>query len=73
MRIYRLRGCWHTDEPARRKCCPRLEVLVSQGQRNIARFREQGVAVRETLSGYAQAAAVIERERMARLARREGT
>ncbi|MFQ6101736.1 MAG: hypothetical protein ACE5OS_10960 [Anaerolineae bacterium] len=45
------------------------ETTVSQGQRGIARFREREAAVRETLSGYAQAAAVMERERMERLAR----
>jgi len=42
--------------------------MVRPGQRSIARFREQGAAVREALSGYARAAAVVERERMERLA-----
>jgi len=44
------------------------EVPVSGEQQSVARLKEQGAAVRETLSGYARAAAVIERERMARLA-----
>ena len=42
---------------------------MSAEQQNIARFIERGSTVRETLSGYARAAAVIERERMERLAR----
>ena len=42
---------------------------MNQEQQNIIRFKEQGDAVRETLSGYAQAAAFVERERMERLAR----
>jgi hypothetical protein len=42
---------------------------MSNEQQNVARLLEQGSAVRETLSGYAQAAAVTERERMERLAR----
>jgi len=44
-------------------------MAVNQKQQSIARFKEQGTAVRETLSGYARAAAVIEQERMERLAR----
>ena len=42
---------------------------MSGEQQNIARFIECGSMVCETLSGYARAAAVIERERMERLAR----
>jgi hypothetical protein len=42
---------------------------MSDEQQNIARLLEQGSAVRETLAGYARAAAVTERERMERLAR----
>jgi hypothetical protein len=42
---------------------------MSDEQQNVARLLEQGSAVRETLSGYARAAAVTERERMERLAR----
>ena len=38
-------------------------------QQAIARFKEQRAVVRETISGYARAAAVMERERMERLAR----
>jgi hypothetical protein len=43
--------------------------MVSQGERSIARFKEQDAVVRETLSGYARAADVMEQERMERLAR----
>ena len=42
---------------------------MSGEQQSIARLLEQGSAVRETLSGYARAAAVTEREWMERLAR----
>jgi hypothetical protein len=42
---------------------------MSSEQQRITRLLEQGSAVRETLSGYARAAAVTERERMERLAR----
>ncbi len=42
---------------------------MSQEQQSVVRFKEQRDAVRETLSGYAQAAAFVERERMERLAR----
>ena len=42
---------------------------MSNEQHGVARFKEQGAIVREILSGYARAAAVIERERMERLAR----
>ena len=42
---------------------------MSQSQQPIARFKDQGAAVRETLSGYARAAAFVEQERMERLAR----
>lgn len=42
---------------------------MKQKQQSIARFKEQGAVVRETLSGYARAAAVMEQERMERLAR----
>ena len=38
-------------------------------QQSIARFKQQAALVRETVSGYAQAAAVVEQERMERLAR----
>ena len=44
-------------------------MAVNQEQQNIIRFKEQGDAVRETLSGYAKAAAFVERERMERLVR----
>jgi len=42
---------------------------VNQTQRNITRFRAQASAMRETLAGYARAAAVVEQERIERLAR----
>ena len=42
---------------------------MSQKPDSIARFREQRAAVGETLAGYSQAAVVMERERMERLAR----
>ena len=42
---------------------------MNQKQRAIAQFKEQETAVRETLSGYTRAAAVMEQERMACLAR----
>jgi len=42
---------------------------MSGEPQNIARLLEQRSGVRETLSGYARAAAVTERERMERLAR----
>jgi len=42
---------------------------VGQEDRSIARFKEQEALVRETLSGYARAADVMEQERMERLAR----
>jgi hypothetical protein len=42
---------------------------MSGEQRSVARLLEQGSAVRETLSGYARAAVVTERESMERLAR----
>jgi hypothetical protein len=42
--------------------------LVNQKQQNILRFKEQEIAVRETLLGYAQAAAFVEQERIKRLA-----
>ena len=42
---------------------------MGKEQDSMTRFREQGATVRETLSGYAHAAAVVERERMERLAR----
>lgn len=42
---------------------------MSQNQQPIARFKEQETVVRETLSGYARAAAFVEQERMERLAR----
>jgi hypothetical protein len=39
------------------------------GKENVARLVERKAAVRETLAGYARAAAFRERERMERLAR----
>ena len=42
---------------------------MNQEQQNIIRFKEERIAVRETLSGYARAAAFVEQERMERLAR----
>ncbi|MEE8391037.1 MAG: hypothetical protein V3S14_09615 [Anaerolineae bacterium] len=41
---------------------------MKQEQQAIARFKEHGAVVRETLAGYARAAAVMEQERMERLA-----
>jgi hypothetical protein len=42
---------------------------MGKQQDSMARFKEQAAAVRETLTGYAHAATVVERERMERLAR----
>ena len=42
---------------------------MDQRQQSIAHFKKQAALVRETISGYAQAAAVVEQERMERLAR----
>ena len=44
-------------------------MTLNQEQRIIARFKEQGSAVRETLAGYGKVATVMEQERMERLAR----
>ena len=42
---------------------------MNQKQQSMTRFKDQGAAVRKTISGYAQAAAFVEQERMERLAR----
>ena len=42
---------------------------MSPKQQTLTRFRMHGAVVREILSGYARAAAVIERERMERMER----
>jgi hypothetical protein len=57
----------YTFVPPVRRC---WGSAIEKGSGWVSQFREQGAAVREeTLSGYARAAAVMERERMERLAR----
>jgi hypothetical protein len=45
------------------------ETPLNEEQDGIIRFKEQQAIVRETLSGYAYAADIVEQERMERLAR----
>jgi putative N-acetylmannosamine-6-phosphate epimerase len=40
------------------------EAIVSQSEQSVARFKERQDLVRETLSGYAQATACVEPERL---------